>query len=433
MRERIGGSRRRRRLRPREEHGLRGDGRRLHAGAARRRARRGGRHRARRLARPLRRRDRGDRAAMGVPADRILAWLGPAIGPRSTRSARTCAPPFSRATRSGVGVRADAAGHWLLDLYAVARQRLPRGRDAGLRRGGFCTLREPARFSSYRRDKTRERMAARSGWPRIPAPMTLAWIVAASIAGGALSVCAAALALFLRAAWVQSLVSFAIGALLGAAFLEVIPHAFENGEPHGVAARSSAASSVSSCWRSWCCGGTPTTAMTLAVKAAARGAHHHAATTAARGLLIVVGDTFHNFVDGILIAAAFLQSTQLGIITALAIVAHEIPQEVGDFVILLTRAIRRPRRSASTCCPRSRRWSAACSATTRCRRWTAGRRPARHRRGEHDLRRGRRPDPRPAPAAGAARHRFADAADRRWGSAPSRLRGSLIGDCVDAS
>ena len=53
------------------------------------------------------------------------------------------------------------------------------------------------------------------------------------------------------------------------------------------------------------------------------------------GALIVVGDTIHNFLDGILIAAAFLQSTQLGIITALAIVAHEIPQEVGDFVILL--------------------------------------------------------------------------------------------------
>ena len=53
------------------------------------------------------------------------------------------------------------------------------------------------------------------------------------------------------------------------------------------------------------------------------------------GALIVVGDTIHNFLDGILIAAAFLQSTQLGIVTALAIVAHEIPQEVGDFLILL--------------------------------------------------------------------------------------------------
>jgi zinc and cadmium transporter len=53
------------------------------------------------------------------------------------------------------------------------------------------------------------------------------------------------------------------------------------------------------------------------------------------GALIVVGDTVHNFLDGVLIAAAFLQSTELGVVTAVAIIAHEIPQEVGDFLILL--------------------------------------------------------------------------------------------------
>ncbi len=51
--------------------------------------------------------------------------------------------------------------------------------------------------------------------------------------------------------------------------------------------------------------------------------------------MILVGDTFHNFVDGVLIAAAFMADVQLGIVTALAIIAHEIPQEVGDFLILL--------------------------------------------------------------------------------------------------
>ena len=60
-------------------------------------------------------------------------------------------------------------------------------------------------------------------------------------------------------------------------------------------------------------------------------AHDHGRS----GLLILIGDTFHNFVDGVLIAAAFLEDTQLGIVTALAIIAHEIPQEVGDYLILL--------------------------------------------------------------------------------------------------
>ena len=61
--------------------------------------------------------------------------------------------------------------------------------------------------------------------------MTLGWILAASFAGGTLSVGLAAFALVLRAAWLPMLVSYAIGALLGAAFLEVIPHAFEKGAP----------------------------------------------------------------------------------------------------------------------------------------------------------------------------------------------------------
>lgn len=53
------------------------------------------------------------------------------------------------------------------------------------------------------------------------------------------------------------------------------------------------------------------------------------------GLLIILGDSIHNFVDGVLIAAAFLTDVKLGIVTSLAVAAHEIPQEVGDFAILL--------------------------------------------------------------------------------------------------
>src|SRR6185295_13780043 len=140
--------------------------------------------------------------------------------------------------------------------------------------------------------------------------MTLAWIIAASIVGGALSVCAAALALFLRAAWIQSLVSYAIGALLGAAFLEVIPHAFEHGEPHRVAA--SILGGILAffvleklfLWRH--------------SHDEQEVAHDHAHDHGRSGTLIMVGDSIHNFLDGILIAAAFMQDVKLGIITALA-------------------------------------------------------------------------------------------------------------------
>jgi zinc and cadmium transporter len=157
----------------------------------------------------------------------------------------------------------------------------------------------------------------------------LGWIVVASLAGGVLSAGAASIALVLRAAWIPTLVSFAIGALLGATFLEVIPHAFEHGEPHLVAGSILGGILVFFLleklllWRH--------SHDQSEVASGHAGGHDHGRS----GALIVVGDTIHNFLDGILIAAAFLQSTQLGIITAIAIVAHEIPQEVGDFLILL--------------------------------------------------------------------------------------------------
>jgi zinc and cadmium transporter len=63
--------------------------------------------------------------------------------------------------------------------------------------------------------------------------------------------------------------------------------------------------------------------------------HLHSHDSGRSGLMIMIGDTFHNFIDGILIAAAFTADIKLGVVTALAIIAHEIPQEVGDFLILL--------------------------------------------------------------------------------------------------
>ena len=171
--------------------------------------------------------------------------------------------------------------------------------------------------------------------------MTLAWIVVASVAGGTLSAGLAAVALMLRATWIPMLVSFAIGALLGAAFLEIIPHAFESGEAHKVA--FSILGGIFGffvleklllyrhCHTEHCEVHDP--------HEEGSGGHDHGRS----GVLIIVGDTIHNFLDGLLIAAAFLQSTEVGIIAAVAIIAHEIPQEVGDFLILLHSGYTRAR------------------------------------------------------------------------------------------
>ena len=160
--------------------------------------------------------------------------------------------------------------------------------------------------------------------------MTLAWILAASFAGGTLSAGLAAASLALRATWVPMLVSFAIGALLGAAFLEILPQAFESGDAHEVAIAVLGGIfgffvlEKLLLWRHC-----------HTEHCEVHDQHSTANDHGRSGALIIVGDTVHNFVDGMLIAAAFLQSTELGIVTAVAIIAHEIPQEVGDFLILL--------------------------------------------------------------------------------------------------
>ncbi len=72
--------------------------------------------------------------------------------------------------------------------------------------------------------------------------------------------------------------------------------------------------------------------------------HGHDAHEAGKaGWMILVGDGLHNFTDGILIAAAFLANPQLGLVTGLAIIAHEIPQEIGDFIVLLNAGFSRAR------------------------------------------------------------------------------------------
>ena len=164
---------------------------------------------------------------------------------------------------------------------------------------------------------------------------TLAWIILITLLGGVLSIAAAALfALRAKSAQIPLLISYAVGALLGAVFIELLPHAFEiTRNPQGLAATILGGILAffvleklvlwRHCHEELCEAHDPHMP-----------AHNHN-DHGRSGLMILVGDTLHNFVDGVLIAAAFIANTELGIVTALAIVAHEIPQEVGDFLILL--------------------------------------------------------------------------------------------------
>jgi zinc and cadmium transporter len=172
--------------------------------------------------------------------------------------------------------------------------------------------------------------------------MTLLYIVLATLVGGLLSVLVAAtLTTALLARVVKSLVSLSAGLLLGTALLHVLPEAFESGpDAHELFVTL--------------LGGL--LFFFLLEKAELyRHAHHHEgddphhhhhdgfdAEQAGRGgLAVLVGDSIHNFSDGVIIAAAFLTDPRLGVVTAVAIVAHEIPQEVGDYIVLLNAGFSR--------------------------------------------------------------------------------------------
>jgi zinc and cadmium transporter len=155
--------------------------------------------------------------------------------------------------------------------------------------------------------------------------MLFLWVVGFSILGSIASVAAAALMLLfpdaIRRQLVPCLISYATGTLLGAAFLGMIP----SGLKHAPAIHIT---------------GTVLAGMVLffVLEKLVLWRHCHDGECEVHtraGPLILVGDAFHNFVDGVVIAAAFLTSIPLGIATALAVIAHEVPQEVGDFAILL--------------------------------------------------------------------------------------------------
>jgi len=172
--------------------------------------------------------------------------------------------------------------------------------------------------------------------------MTLLYIVIATFAGGLLSVViAASLTVKLLGKVVRNMVSLSAGVLLATALLNLLPEAFESkADTHQLFMTL--------------LGGLMF--FFLLEKAELyRHNHHHEgddphhhhhhgfdAEQAGRGgWSVLVGDSIHNFCDGIIIAAAFLADTHLGVVTALAIIAHEIPQEVGDYIVLLNAGFSR--------------------------------------------------------------------------------------------
>jgi zinc and cadmium transporter len=175
-------------------------------------------------------------------------------------------------------------------------------------------------------------------------------IIIFTAVGGVLSVMAAAVFLLLRDhhrnAVLPHGISFAIGALLAVAFWGLIPEAFAEVKPGQFQALSGTILAgilgffvleKLLIWRHCHYGSCEAHGDDGHGDDHAHGhSHSHGRSDAkSAGTLIILGDSIHNFVDGVLIAAAFLTDPKLGIVTSLAVAAHEIPQEVGDFAILL--------------------------------------------------------------------------------------------------
>jgi zinc and cadmium transporter len=170
--------------------------------------------------------------------------------------------------------------------------------------------------------------------------MTLFYIVLATLAGGVLSVAVAALlTVTLLSRVVKSMVSLSAGILLGTSLLHVLPEAFEQGAD----AQKLFATLLGGLLFFWLLEKAELYRHVHHHEGDGHDHHHHFDTQQAGrgGLSVLVGDGIHNFCDGIIIAAAFLADTHLGVVTALAIVAHEVPQEAGDFIVLLNAGFSR--------------------------------------------------------------------------------------------
>jgi zinc and cadmium transporter len=199
----------------------------------------------------------------------------------------------------------------------------------------------------------------------------LAWILLATFLGGLLSAALASLFLLLpesrRARLLPHLVSFATGAMLAAALLGLLPDAVAGvgpGRIQGIGAALLAGIALffileklvlwRHCHTADCEEhGAPVAAhphdhgdvhvhghAQPRAPAVAHGAPTDRARDQAAGWIVLFGDGVHNAFDGVLIAAAFLTDVRLGVITTLAITAHEVPQELGDLAVLLHGGMR---------------------------------------------------------------------------------------------
>jgi zinc and cadmium transporter len=187
--------------------------------------------------------------------------------------------------------------------------------------------------------------------------MTLAYILIACLLGSALSVLlAATIAWRAQPKVIPLFVSYAVGALLGVVFLDLLPHIFESTTQYHQAASWILAGILGFfvleklvLWRH---NHDHAGQAEAAIAAHARAhdhthahahpahEHHHDKHAIPTGRetsawMIIIGDGFHNFTDGLAIAAAFMADFKLGVVTSVAIIAHELPQELGDFVVLL--------------------------------------------------------------------------------------------------
>jgi len=158
----------------------------------------------------------------------------------------------------------------------------------------------------------------------------LFWILGFSFLGSIASLIGG-VALLYKGDWAKKissyLVSFAAGVLLSAAFLDLLPEALEATKDVQQVFLFTLAGMV----------------IFFLVERFFLRLHYHGRfhDLPPVSSLIIIGDALHNFIDGIIITTAFLVNIPLGIVTSLAIVSHEIPQEVGDFGILLLGGMRR--------------------------------------------------------------------------------------------